>query len=107
MPEHESAYADTVRGAGDDGLLAQAFVERAGHCLFSTGELVAAVDELADRVHTGRSGPVDPAALAARARALGPELNVHVDEDGTLPVEPGFVAFTPGPFSGVIERSTS
>ena len=57
---------------------------------------MAAVEELADRVHTGRSGPADPAALAARARALGPELNVHVDEDGTLPVEPGFVAYTPG-----------
>ena len=41
-------------------------------------------------------GAADPAALAARARALGPELNVHVDEDGTMPVEPGFDAFTPG-----------
>ena len=35
------------------------------------------------------------AALAARALALGPELNVHVDEDGTLPVEPAFVGATP------------
>jgi pimeloyl-ACP methyl ester carboxylesterase len=103
VPSHETAYAAEVH----DGALAQAFVERAGHCLFSTGELVAAVDELADRVHTGRSGPFDPAALAARARALGPERNVHVDEDGTLPVEPGFVAFTPGPFPGTTERSTS
>ena len=77
--------------------LAQAFVERAGHCLFSTGELVAAVEELAERVHTGRSGPVDPAALAARARALGPELNVHVDEDGTLPGRAGLRRLHSGP----------
>jgi hypothetical protein len=80
------------------GDLAQAFVERAGHCVFSTGELVAAVEELADRVRTGRTGPADPAALAARAHALGPDVNVHVDEDGTLPVEPAFV--------GTTERST-
>jgi pimeloyl-ACP methyl ester carboxylesterase len=96
VPSHESAYAAVVH----DGGLAQAFVERAGHCVFSTGELVAAVEELADRVHTGRSGPADPAALAARARALGPELNVHVDEDGALPVEPGFVAYAPEPVAG-------
>ena len=61
---------------------------------------MASVEELADRVHTGRSGPADPAALAARARALGPELNVHVDEDGTIPVEPGFVAYAPQPVPG-------
>jgi pimeloyl-ACP methyl ester carboxylesterase len=96
VPSHESAYAAVVH----DGDLAQAFVERAGHCVFSTGELVAAVEDLADRVHTGRSGPADPAALAARARALGPELNVHVDEDGTIPVEPAFVAYAPEPVPG-------
>lgn len=94
VPSHESAYAAVVH----DGDLAQAFVERAGHCVFSTGEMVAAVDELADRVHTGRTGPADPTALAARALALGPDVNVHVDEDGTLPVEPAFV--------GATERST-
>lgn len=99
VPEHESAYAAAV-GSG----LAQAFVDRPGHCLFSTGEMVAAVEELADRVHTGRTGPLDPAALDERARALGPNLNVHVDDDGTIPVEPGFVAFTPGPFPGTNER---
>lgn len=105
VPGHESAYATAVRAAGAEGLLAQAFVERPGHCLFSTGELVAAVEELADRVHTGRIGPVDPAALSARARALGPDVNVHVDEDGVLPVEPGFVAFAPGPFPGPTEEA--
>src|SRR6185312_10525790 len=99
VPEHESANAAAV-GSG----LVQAFVDRPGHCLFSTGEMVAAVEELADRVHTGRTGPLDPAALDERARALGPNLNVHVDDDGTIPVEPGFVAFTPGPFPGTNER---
>lgn len=96
-PEHERAYADAVRAAGSDALLGQLFVERAGHCMFTTAELVTAVEALAERVATGRFGPLDATTANVRAAALGPEMNAHVDGDGPIPVPPEFVDVTPGP----------
>jgi pimeloyl-ACP methyl ester carboxylesterase len=98
--QHEQAYLDTVRAAGQGSMLRRAFVERAGHCLFTPAEKVAALQTVLQRVAHGRwFESTDPARLGARARALGPGLNVALGDDGQVfPVAPAFTAFTPGPF---------
>jgi predicted esterase len=68
----QDAYADAVAGAGRSGLLRQAYVHRGGHCTFSTGEMLAALQTLERRVDTGRWRGTDPAALNRLATALDP-----------------------------------
>jgi dienelactone hydrolase len=68
----EHAYADTARRAGRDALLRQAFVHNAGHCTFTTGEMLAALHAVERRAVTGRWPRTDPAALDAAATALVP-----------------------------------
>lgn len=69
--QHESVYADVVRRAASNHLLRQAFVDRWGHCTFTTAELVAGVEALNYRVETGRWDSVaQPQALQASASAL-------------------------------------
>ena len=99
-PEHEQAYAAAVRRAGDQRLLRQLFVERAGHCTFTPAELVATVDVLDHRVRSGRFGATDPDTMKTAAQSLGPELNGVVDDDsGTfIPVAPEFTRYRPGRF---------
>jgi hypothetical protein len=70
--QHESVHADVVRRAGSNSLLRQAYVERWGHCSFTSAELVAGVEALRQRVETGRWDSVaQPQALQATASALG------------------------------------
>jgi hypothetical protein len=68
--EHERRYAARVAAAGRAGLLRQAYVDRAGHCAFTTAEYVAAADAVRRRVTTGR-WDVSPVRLNAAARRLG------------------------------------
>jgi pimeloyl-ACP methyl ester carboxylesterase len=70
--EQENRFAGRVRASGDGALLRQAFVERQGHCTFTTAETVAALHALEHRVSTGRWDNVaTPAALQRSATALG------------------------------------
>lgn len=70
--EQENRFAARVRAAGDGALLRQAFVERQGHCTFTTAETVAALHALEHRVSTGHWDNVaTPAALQKSATALG------------------------------------
>ncbi|MFB8177108.1 alpha/beta hydrolase [Streptomyces sp. NPDC055966] len=70
--EQERRFGDRVRAAGDDALLRQAYVERQGHCTFTTAETVAALHALEHRVTTGRwDDAASPAALQRSATALG------------------------------------
>ncbi|MFE5031981.1 alpha/beta hydrolase [Streptomyces sp. NPDC056683] len=70
--EQENRFADRVRASGDGALLRQAYVERQGHCTFTTAETVAALHALEHRVDTGRwDAAATPAALQASATALG------------------------------------
>ena len=50
----QHAYADAVDDAGRSRLLRQAYVHRAGHCTFTTGEMLAALRTVERRVATGR-----------------------------------------------------
>ncbi len=70
--EQENRFAARVRASGDGALLRQAYVERQGHCAFTTAETVAALHALEHRVDTGRWDDVaTPAALQKSATALG------------------------------------
>lgn len=70
--EQENRYARRVAAAGRSELLRQAYVDRAGHCNFTTAELVAATDAIHQRVVRGRWGEVaTPASLNRAAAALG------------------------------------
>jgi hypothetical protein len=69
--EQENRYARRVATAGRSALLRQAYVDRAGHCNFTTAELVAATDAIRQRVSTGRWGDTTPAGLNRAAAALG------------------------------------
>src|SRR4029077_13368271 len=79
-PANEAAYADVVASAGAQGQLRQLFVHRANHCIFTPAEQIAAFQVLFDRVDQGTWPATDPAALDARAGALGAKYN-----GGSLP----------------------
>lgn len=69
--EQETAFADKVHAAGDSALLRQAYVQRQGHCNFTTAEIVAALDTVNQRVSDGHWGRSTSAAdLQAAAVAL-------------------------------------
>jgi pimeloyl-ACP methyl ester carboxylesterase len=68
----QEEYAETVRRAGEQRLLRQAFVHRLGHCAFTPAELVASVHALEDRVEEGRwTRSATPRHLDAAAEQLG------------------------------------
>jgi hypothetical protein len=69
--QQERWYARLVHRAGDSGLFRQAFVAAQGHCNFTSAELIAALQALQTRVHTGKWGAVAaPGALNTAANAL-------------------------------------
>lgn len=68
----ERAYADAVHRSGQDHLLRQAFVRRAGHCSFTTGEMLAAFETIEKRAATGQWPSTAPTVLNAAATRLDP-----------------------------------
>ncbi|MET8764158.1 alpha/beta hydrolase [Lentzea sp. NPDC004782] len=86
--QHEEEYAEDVSDGGAAPLLRQAYTEHAGHCAFTTAELVTAVLTMEKRIETRRwAGLADPRRLQARAESLG--------------LGPAaFVEFRPGEFLG-------
>jgi pimeloyl-ACP methyl ester carboxylesterase len=86
----ENAYASVVRSAGDNSMLRQVFVHRAGHCTFTPAETISAFQTLINRLDTGRwQDSTDPAAMNAQAAALGATFNV---------APPSFIEFQPDMF---------
>lgn len=80
--EQERRFGDQVRASGDGALLRQAYVERQGHCAFTTAETVAALHALEHRVGTGRWNDAATAtALQRSATAL------HLDGAAYVPYQ--------------------
>jgi pimeloyl-ACP methyl ester carboxylesterase len=82
----EHAYADAITAAGRTPLLRQAFVHRAGHCTFTTGEMLAALRTLERRIDTGHWSNTDPASLNRLAAMLDPA------------APPAYVTYRPAPY---------
>jgi dienelactone hydrolase len=82
----QSAYRDAVARAGRSVLLRQAFVDRAGHCTFGTGEVLAAFRTLERRVTTGRWSGTSPDELNALAATLDPATT------------PAYLRYRPAPY---------
>lgn len=73
--QNEDAYRHTVERAGNQQLLREIFVHRAGHCTFTPAETVTALDNLLTRLDTGEWPGLEADTLNAQASAFGP-LNV-------------------------------
>jgi dienelactone hydrolase len=86
--QNEDAYRHAVEQAGNERLLRQVFVHRAGHCTFTPAETIAALSNLLTRLDTGLWPNLQPDALNAEAATLGP-LNV---------APPSFFLFHPAQF---------
>ena len=87
---NETAYAALVHASGKTPLLHQAFVARSGHCAFTPGETIAALEGLLARIDSGSwDAKETPAGLNAAAAGLGPDFSE----------QPAFVQFTPPAFS--------
>jgi pimeloyl-ACP methyl ester carboxylesterase len=94
-PEDEQAYRQAVDRAGDQRLLRQVYVARAGHCAFTPAEIITAIGVLLDRMGTGRWHVLSPAGMNAAATALGPQFATI----GTPAITaPAFTQFRPAPY---------
>ncbi|HEX5506163.1 MAG TPA: prolyl oligopeptidase family serine peptidase [Thermomicrobiales bacterium] len=97
--QNEQAYASAVRAAGNQPLLRQVYVHRAGHCAFTPAETIAAFQTLIGRLDTGRWAASDnPTTLNGEAAALGPAFNVFASGSEVRPTPPAFVRFHPSAF---------
>jgi pimeloyl-ACP methyl ester carboxylesterase len=97
--QDEQAYASVVRSTGDNSLLRQVFVHRAGHCAFTPAETLTAFQTLIHRLNTGKwDGSTDPGLMNQEATALGPNLNVFPVGSTLIPTLPAFLNFEPTPF---------
>jgi dienelactone hydrolase len=88
--QDEQAYASVVRSAGNNSLLRETFVHRAGHCAFTPAETITAFQTLINRLDTGRwESSTNPDTMNAEASALGPTANI---------APPSFLQFQPTQF---------
>lgn len=96
----ENAYASVVRSAGDNSMLRQVFVHRAGHCTFTPAETISAFQVLIHRINTGRwEDSTKPGTMNANATALGPGFNIFQLPDKTIvPTPASFINFHPDRF---------
>jgi pimeloyl-ACP methyl ester carboxylesterase len=96
IPPNESSYASAVANAGSLGMLRQLFVHRAGHCAFSPGEIIAALEVLLKRLDTGSwdDAALQPEALNASASAQGAAANNVFG----LALQPSYVSYKPAPY---------
>jgi pimeloyl-ACP methyl ester carboxylesterase len=98
VPENEQAYRSVVRRAGNQALLRQIFVHRAGHCAFTPAETITAANTLLQRLGTGKWPSIRPRVLNKSAAALGPTYNIFESGSGVVPTPPMFVNYHPAPY---------
>ena len=100
VPENEQAYRSVVRSEGNQSLLRQIFVHRAGHCAFTPAETITAARTLLNRLDTGfwTGQGLRPATLNAQAAALGPQFNIFSVNGQVVPVPPAFINFHPAKY---------
>ena len=105
VPQDETAYSDAVSAAGNQDLLRQVFVHRAGHCAFSAAETITAIEAMIARLDAGKWGaPLSPADLNTIAQGLGQTYNTV---GGFFISSPAFENFTPGPYPRPFAKGSS
>lgn len=89
LNQDEQAYASVVQSHGNNSLLRETFVHRAGHCAFTPAETITAFKTLVNRLDTGKwQSSTDPATMNAEAATLG-ALNI---------APPSFIEYQPAQF---------
>jgi hypothetical protein len=97
--EDEQAYASVVRSAGDNSLLRETFVHRAGHCAFTPAETVTALHTLVNRLNTGHwDNSTKPDVMNAAATALGSGLNIFPSGKTFVAMPSAFLEYQPVQF---------
>lgn len=104
--EDEQAYASAVRDEGNNSLLRETFVQRAGHCAFTPAETLTALQKLSFRLTTGRWPAINANALNEAAAKFGPTFNVFAAGGNIVPVAPAFLNFQPPVFLRPFDAAT-
>jgi pimeloyl-ACP methyl ester carboxylesterase len=101
---HERTYADRVARLGEPRKLKQLFVNRAGHCIFTSSEEITAFRTLVRRMESGHWPATDPSTLNGAAGQFGPEHQLIFDilNGVQAPANPAFTTFAPVPFPRVL-----
>jgi pimeloyl-ACP methyl ester carboxylesterase len=100
VTDQERWYADQVRRTGDPRQLRQLYVNRGGHCAFSSAEEIVSLRALLSRIDSGRwpdldLGKLNPAAAGyAEPYQFVLDLATFADQ----PMPPAFVRYTPSEF---------
>jgi pimeloyl-ACP methyl ester carboxylesterase len=101
--QNEQAYAAVVHRAHDGSRLREAFVHRAGHCNFTSGETIAAIQALLHRLDTGKWEGVDPDDLNDTVSGLARVYDFLFPGAPLSP--PAFVHYDPAPFQRPFDAS--
>jgi pimeloyl-ACP methyl ester carboxylesterase len=106
IPQGETAYADAVAAAGRQDMLRQVFVHRAGHCAFTSAEVITVIKAMLHRLNTGRwdDAALRPAAMDAAALAMGSRDNAIA---GIFAASPAFASYSPGPYPRPFPRGST
>lgn len=104
--EVEKAYSTVVREAGDQALLKETFIHRAGHCVFTPAETITALRTLELRVATGGWKDLGIAQLNTEADLLGPAYNVLDINNKLVYTSPEFLSFQPLQFLRLYDAFT-
>jgi len=97
VTDQERWYADQIRRHGDSASLRQLWVDRGGHCSFSSADELVMLRSLLDRIDDGRWPSTTPTRLNASVSAMGPAYQKVLDlgTGADLPLEPAYTSFTP------------
>ncbi|VGO22449.1 alpha/beta hydrolase [Pontiella sulfatireligans] len=71
-PVLTQGYEELVRQKGYSDLFRSAYVDNWGHCMFSTGEWLASIETVMQRLDSGVWPDTDPASMNERAKQLEP-----------------------------------
>lgn len=97
IPQNDSSYGELVRSEGRGSLLRQVYVHRAGHCAFTSAEVITIVKAMLKRLDQGfwDDAALQPVSLNAAATALGAADN---SIGGFLAARPAFTSYSPGEY---------
>jgi hypothetical protein len=95
--QHEQAYTAVIREEGNNSLLRERFVHRAGHINLTHAELLVSLEALIHRLDSGEWKGMQPSDLNAAASRLGPTFNVLIPAP-SVHAAPAFMEYEPAAF---------